>query len=180
LEQDEVTEEVESCPAAAVGQGEAGTHCGAVEFEAVAEAVQVGQVGSAHGGDRLGERDAPVTKSSPQVGVAVAFVHVKLVGPSAAGTATTADRRYRRDERLQSKIVVGVRRGDGDCDRQTGSVGDEVDLRSLLAAIGRIRSSQEPARADKSSAQVTALSVGLRLACSKPLGGTLHEYQHAA
>ena len=68
-----MTEEVESCasvhlshdplgsgvdalgPAVVVGQGEAGVHGGAVEFEAVGEAVQVGQVGGADGGDPLGE-----------------------------------------------------------------------------------------------------------------------------
>jgi hypothetical protein len=68
-----VTEEVESCsavhlphdllgsgidalgPAVVMGQGEAGVHGGAVEFEAVAEAVQVGQVSGADRGDPLVE-----------------------------------------------------------------------------------------------------------------------------
>jgi hypothetical protein len=73
LQEDVVTEEVESCsavhlphdllgsgidalgPAVVVGQGEAGVHGGAFEFEAVAEAVQVGQASGADCGDPLGE-----------------------------------------------------------------------------------------------------------------------------
>ena len=76
--------------------------------------------------------------------VVVSFVAVELVGPSAAGTAAAADRRYRHDQRLQRETVMAVGRGDGDRDRKAGPVGDEMDLRSVLAAIGRIRSGQKP------------------------------------
>lgn len=66
-------------------------------------------------------------------------------GACRAACGAAADRRYRRDERLQRETVVGVGRGDGDRDRKSGSVGDEVDLRSVsLAATGRIRSGQQP------------------------------------
>jgi hypothetical protein len=88
--------------------------------------------------------DAAFAEPSPQVGVVIAFVAMELCGAAAPWAAGAANGRNPGDERLQSEAVVCVGGRDGDGDGQAATVDDEVDFRSVLAAVGRIRSGQSP------------------------------------
>lgn len=88
--------------------------------------------------------DATLAKPFPQVVVVVALVGVELGRTPAARSAAGADGRNPAHERLQAKAVVHVRAGDAQRQRHAVPVGDEVDFRSALATVGRIRSGQRP------------------------------------
>lgn len=89
-------------------------------------------------------RDAAFTQPSPLVSVVVALIAVQLVRSSPPRPTRTADGRYALHEGLQGEAVMSVRRGNGDGDRQARPVDNQVDFRSVLAAVGRIRSRQLP------------------------------------
>jgi hypothetical protein len=88
--------------------------------------------------------DAALAEPSPLVVVVVALVAVQLERSAPPWPARTADGWYALHKGLQGETVMGVRCGDGDGDRQARSVDDEVDFRSVLATVGRIRSRQLP------------------------------------
>lgn len=62
----------------------------------------------------------------------------------AAWAASEADGRDPAHERFPTEAVVRVGGGDTQGQGQSAPVGDQVDFRSLLAAVGRIRSGQWP------------------------------------
>jgi hypothetical protein len=76
--------------------------------------------------------------------VVVALVGVQLRRTPTARAAPGADRRDAPHQRYQDLAVVQVGAGDAQRQGQTGALGDEVDLRALLAPIYRIRTRQLP------------------------------------
>jgi hypothetical protein len=90
--------------------------------------------------------DAPLAKPSAQVVVVVALVGMELGRTSAPRPTPGADGRDPAHQRLQAETVVRVGTGTTQRQRQWQSVPvrDQVDFRSALAAVGRIRSSQWP------------------------------------
>lgn len=88
--------------------------------------------------------DVPLSKPSPQVGVVIPLVGVEFVGLASTRAAAGADRRDTADQWLQSLTVVKVGGRDPQGQRKSVPVRDQVDLPSVLAAIGRIRSRQQP------------------------------------
>lgn len=88
--------------------------------------------------------DAPLAEPSAQVVIVVALVGVQLCRAAATGSAGRTNRRDATHERLKALAVVHV--GSRDAQRQWESVPvrDQVNFRSQLAAVGRIRSGQWP------------------------------------
>jgi hypothetical protein len=78
------------------------------------------------------------------VGVVVALVTVQLARASTTRAAAGADRRAPRHQGPQGLAVVGVGPRDRDGQGQIRLVGDQVDLRPLLALIDRIGTRQVP------------------------------------
>lgn len=78
------------------------------------------------------------------MGVVVSLVGVELSGFAAPASAAGADRRYALHEGDQGLAVVQVRPRDCDGEGQTGPLGDQVDLRPVLAPVDRIRTCQVP------------------------------------
>jgi hypothetical protein len=75
--------------------------------------------------------------------VVVALVGVKLAGPTPTRAAAGPDRGYALHERAQNLAVVGVGVRDAD-GQETGPLGDQMDLRAVLASVDRIRARQVP------------------------------------
>jgi len=86
--------------------------------------------------------DATRTEPAAQVGVVVALVAMQLAGLPPTRPAAGADRRDTAHQRDEGLAVVGVGRGDPDREGQTSPVGDQVNLRAVLASIYRIRAGQ--------------------------------------
>lgn len=72
------------------------------------------------------------------------LVAMQLPGPPAPWTAAGADGRDAADQRNESLAVMEVGSRDADRQGQALAIDDEVDFRSLLTAVGRIRSRQLP------------------------------------
>lgn len=88
--------------------------------------------------------DAALVEPSAQVAVVVALVGVQFRREPPVGAAVGTDGRDAAHERLKVLAVMHVGAGDPQGERQPIPVGDQVDLRSRVAAIGRIRSRQRP------------------------------------
>lgn len=111
-------------------------------FDDPAVAAQPGGGLDALGGDAV--TDAFLTEPSAQVVVVVALVGMELGWTPAARSAAGADGRDPAHEWFQSEAVVHVGAGDAQGQGQPVAVRDQVDFRSALASIGRIRSGQWP------------------------------------
>jgi hypothetical protein len=83
--------------------------------------------------------DAPAAQEGSQMGIVVTLVTVEFARPATSWPAAGADRRDAANQRLQRQAVVDVGGADRDRDGRTGPLGDEVDLRPVLAAIDKIR-----------------------------------------
>ena len=81
---------------------------------------------------------------SSQVPVVVALVSVELGGLAASTSAAGANGRDALHQWNQGLAVVQVGRRDANRQGQAVAVDDEVDFRSALATVGRIRSRQRP------------------------------------
>jgi hypothetical protein len=129
--------------------------CSAFTFVAAVESAAAGQPGhrSLHhpavAPQTLRGFDAPtgdavayavLREPSTQVVIVVAFAAVEFFGPLAVG----ADGRDATHQRYQCLAVMDVGRGDPQRERQSVAVDDEVDFRSVLAPVGRLRSRQWP------------------------------------
>ena len=71
------------------------------------------------------------------MGIVVTLVTVEFARPATSWPAAGADRRDAANQRLQRQAVVDVGGADRDRDGRTGPLGDEVDLRPVLAAIDK-------------------------------------------
>lgn len=111
-------------------------------FDDPAVAAQPGGGLDALAGDAV--TDSALTEPSAQVVVVVPLVGVELGRAPTAWAASGADGRDPTHERLQAEAVVRVGAGDTQGQGQSVPVGDQVDFRSRLAAVGRIRSGQRP------------------------------------
>ncbi|GAA2572473.1 hypothetical protein GCM10010398_73210 [Streptomyces fimbriatus] len=65
----------------------------------------------------------------------VALVAVELVGPAPPSAAPEPDWKYALHERDRGLAVVDVRPGNGGGQERTGPLGDQVDLRAVLAPV---------------------------------------------
>lgn len=74
----------------------------------------------------------------------VALVCVQFGGPPTAWTISRTDRRDAAHERDQSLAVVQIGTRDAHGEGQSVAIADDMNLRSQLAAVGRIRSGQRP------------------------------------
>jgi hypothetical protein len=88
--------------------------------------------------------DSSFSEPAAQVVVVITLVSVQLGGPAPPRPAARPDRRDPADQGLQGLAVVGVGPRDRHGQGQTGPVGDQVDLRALLAPVDRIRTRQLP------------------------------------
>ncbi|RUP65557.1 hypothetical protein SSPNP10_24940 [Streptomyces sp. NP10] len=88
--------------------------------------------------------DAALTQPLPQVVVVVALVGVELGGLAPPRAAARPDRRYALHERDQGLAVVDVGAGDSDRQGQTGPLGDQMDLRPVLAPVDRVSDPSGP------------------------------------
>ncbi len=86
--------------------------------------------------------DAPAVQPVSVDAVVVAFVGAQPLGPAAARAAPGPDRRNRCHQRPQHDAVVDVGAGHGGNQWQTIRIGQDMDLRSGLAAIDRITAGQ--------------------------------------
>jgi hypothetical protein len=77
--------------------------------------------------------DPSVAESSAQFGGVVGLVGVRLGGPCSSGTSPRAHCGDGFDQWCERVSVVGVRRRDTHGQRQSGAVGQDVDLRTGLA-----------------------------------------------
>lgn len=80
----------------------------------------------------------------PQMAIVVALIGVELAGLTSTRTSAGPDGRYALHERDQSLAVVHVGARDADGQGQTGSLGDQVDLRAVPAPVHRIPTHQVP------------------------------------
>lgn len=96
--------------------------------------------------------DTPTAQPSAQVVGVVALVGMRFAGPPTAGSTTGADGRNAAHERPQALAVVHVGAGDAQRQRKSVPVVDQVDFRSRLATVGRIRSRQRPPFAARTDA----------------------------
>lgn len=108
---------------------------------------------------------AALAKPSAEAVVVIALVSMQLRWPLTPGTTAGPDRWDAAHKRLQAQAVVHVRPGDAEGQRQSVPVVDQMDLRSQLAAVGRIRSRQRPPFA----ARTLAESIAHRDQSSSPL-----------
>lgn len=90
--------------------------------------------------------DASLAQPSAQVIVVVALVGMELSRLPAARTSTGEDRGDPSHKRFQTLAVMQVAAGDAQRERQSVPIGEQVDFRSGLATVGRIRSGQRPLR----------------------------------
>src|SRR4051812_4769785 len=81
---------------------------------------------------------------SPQVGVGVSLVAVQFGGLTPTWSAAGAHGGYAAHERLKGLTAVEINTGDSDGEGQTGPVRDQMDLRTFLASVHRIRARQVP------------------------------------
>jgi hypothetical protein len=88
--------------------------------------------------------DSAGSEPSAQVVVVIVLVTVQFAGPSASWAAMGADGRDAPDQRDEDLAVVEAGGRDGNRQGQALAVGEEVDFRSLLASVGRIRSRRLP------------------------------------
>lgn len=86
--------------------------------------------------------DSTSAQEHAQVRVVIPLVAVQLGRTATTWPAPGTDRRGATHERFQRLAVVGVDGADHDRDGEAGPVGDDMDLRPLLASIYRIRTCQ--------------------------------------
>jgi hypothetical protein len=88
--------------------------------------------------------DAAGEEPASEVVEVVALVSVQLCGPSTLAATSGTDGRYAADQWDEGLAVMEVGGRDTDRQGQDVSVDDEVDFRSALATVDRIRSRQRP------------------------------------
>src|SRR5690606_22271260 len=86
--------------------------------------------------------DAPCPQPPAVYGIVVTLVRPHPAGPAAARTTRRAHRWNRSDHRLQHDTVVGVCRGHRRDEGNAVGVGEDVDLRAVLASIDRAGTGQ--------------------------------------
>lgn len=107
-------------PAASGGPGH-------VPLDNPAVAARVGGGLDAPSGQAM--RDAPAAQQLPQVPVVVALVAMQPAGLATPRPPAGTDGRYAPRERLKILAVVHADTRDANGQRQTGALGDQVDLR---------------------------------------------------
>ena len=111
-------------------------------FDGPAVAAEAGGGLDAAAGDAVSNLAA--SQVGPDEAVVVGFVGMEFAGSPAPGAAAGPDRRDSLDERDQGLAVVEVGPGDRNRKGQTGTFGEQMDLRTVLAPIYRIRTCQIP------------------------------------
>lgn len=94
--------------------------------------------------------DTAIADSSFAVGVVVALVEAEILG---ALYATANAKWHRVQGRCQAPLVVNVRAGDLNGDRNASSIGQNVALDPELGAVGRVRPREVPPFGDLAIAE---------------------------